>query len=183
LNVSSQWAKGYVVDVETDNLLLRQWCVDDFDFYSGYLANEETAQYIGGVVSRDKAWRHLASVIGHWALKGFGPWAVEEKATGELVGCAGLWEPYGWPEVELPYWFVGSAYTNGYASEAARKVREYAHEVLGVSRLVTYIPPENEASRRVVESMGAKLDGTIDLCDFGVHCVYRHADAGNDLNE
>ena len=168
------------MEIETDNLLLRRWRPDDIDFYAGYLSNEETAQFYGGTMPPDKAWRHMASVIGHWALRGFGVWAVEDRDKAQLVGCAGLWEPYGWPEIELVYWFISSAYENGYAIEAAKRVHEYAHEKLGNSRLVSYIHPDNEASRRVLEGMGAKLEGTMDLFDFGPHRVYRHTSTGSD---
>jgi RimJ/RimL family protein N-acetyltransferase len=48
----------------------------------------------------------MAPILGHWTLKGFGYWAVEERASGAFVGCVGLWEPSGWPEVELGYWIT-----------------------------------------------------------------------------
>jgi RimJ/RimL family protein N-acetyltransferase len=44
--------------------------------------------------------------IGHWKLKGFGYWAVDEKATNDFVGSVGLWQSPGWPELELGYWLL-----------------------------------------------------------------------------
>ncbi|MEE9379868.1 MAG: GNAT family N-acetyltransferase, partial [Hyphomonadaceae bacterium] len=120
------------------------------------------------------AWRHLAAVVGHWSLKGFGQWAVVEKSTAEVIGCIGLWEPEGWPELEVGYWLVTTAHGKGYATEATIRARQFAYENLGATTLVSYIDPENEPSKRLAEGMGARHEQTIELLDLGPHCVYRH---------
>ena len=163
-----------MTEIESERLLLRQWRSDDFEAYADYYASEETARFIGGVCDRELAWRRLASEIGHWTLRGFGFWAVEEKASGELAGCVGLWHPEGWPEIELGYWLLPSTQGNGFATEAALRVRLYAYEVLGLETLVSYIHPDNEPSKRVAERIGAHHEDTIDLATHGPHCVYRH---------
>ena len=90
------------------------------------------------------------------------------------MGCIGLWEPEGWPELEVGYWLVEKAHGKGYATEAALQARDYAYRELGAQTLVSYIHPDNESSKRVAERMGAKLDETIELLDLGLHCVFRH---------
>lgn len=163
-----------MVELETERLLLRQWTQTDFDVYAAYYENEETARFVGGQMTRDRAWRHMAAIVGHWVLKGFGLWAVEEKSSGKLVGCIGLWEPEGWPELEVGYWLVKEAHGKGYATEAAIKARDHAYEVLGAKTLVSYIDPDNEPSKRVAEKMGATLEEVVELLDLGPHCIYRH---------
>ena len=162
------------MELETDRLLLRQWRPDDFDQYAEYYADEELARYVGGVCDRPQAWRRWAAEIGHWTLRGYGFWAVEEKQTGNLAGCVGLWFPDGWPELELGYWLMPIAQGKGYATEASLASREYAYEVVGAKTLVSYIHPDNQASKRVAERLGARLEKTIELMNFGPHCVYRH---------
>ncbi len=162
------------MELETDRLLLRQWRPDDFDHYAEYYADEELARYIGGACDRQQAWRRWAAEIGHWTLRGYGFWAVEEKQTGNLAGCVGLWFPDGWPELELGYWLMPIAQGKGYATEASLASREYAYEVVGAKTLVSYIHPDNQASKRVAERLGAHLEKTIELMNFGPHCVYRH---------
>jgi RimJ/RimL family protein N-acetyltransferase len=115
--------------------------------------------------------------VGHWTLRGYGYWAVEEKETQAFVGCVGLSFPEGWPELELGYWLIPEAYGKGYATEAGLKARNYAFDDLGTKSLVSYIDPANEASKRVAERLGAKYDDTIDLLEHGPHCVYRYAEA------
>jgi RimJ/RimL family protein N-acetyltransferase len=162
------------MELETDRLVLRYWRQDDFNVYADYYADPETARFVGGQKKRDLAWRHMAAVVGHWTLKGFGQWAVEEKSTGKVIGCIGLWEPEGWPELEVGYWLVEEAQGKGYATEATLRARRYAYEALGAPTLVSYIDPENEPSKRLAERMGAWHDETIELLDLGPHCVYRH---------
>ena len=164
-------------ELKTERLLLRQWGPRDFEFYAEYYADEDAARYVGGHCDRDKAWRRMAMLIGHWALRGYGLWAVEEKETGSFVGCAGLWFSDGWPELELGYWLRRDMQGRGYAVEAARASRDYAFEVVRAETLVSYIHPDNEPSKRVAEKLGASFEEVIELLDHGPHCVYRYPGA------
>jgi RimJ/RimL family protein N-acetyltransferase len=115
----------------------------------------------------------MALQIGHWALRGFGNWALEEKCSGRWVGYSGLWFPHGWPEPELGWSLAVHAHGQGYATEAARCVRAYAYGQLGLKTLVSYIVPSNLASQRVAARLDAKLERTIELRG-GRAGVYRH---------
>ncbi len=161
-------------ELRTERLLLRQWRMSDFEVYERYYSDIRTARYVGGVLSPDRAWRHMAAVIGHWELMGFGYWAVEELETGTFVGCVGLWKSHGWPELELGYWLTGATVGKGYATEAGQASLDYAYGVLGVDTLVSYIAPSNARSKRVAVRLGATLETEIDLLDCGRHCVYRY---------
>ncbi len=43
----------------------------------------------------------FSAEIGHWTLRGYGFWAVEETASGAYCGQVGLWNPEGWAEAEI----------------------------------------------------------------------------------
>jgi RimJ/RimL family protein N-acetyltransferase len=161
-------------NIETNRLLLRLWNEGDFDKFAEYYADENNAKYVGGQKNIDEAWRHFALQIGHWQLKGFGYWAVDEKSSGNFVGCVGLWQSAGWPELELGYWLLKEYQGKGYAYEAALKCKEYARKVLNARSLVSYIDPSNSPSIKLAEKMGAKYEKTIELLKHGPHCVYRH---------
>ena len=47
--------------------------------------------------SREECWRGMALFIGHWHLRGYGWWAVEDRRSGEFLGRIGLYNPEGWP--------------------------------------------------------------------------------------
>lgn len=162
------------MNIETDRLLLRQWREADFDTYADYYGDESTAKFVGGCMPRHTAWRHMAAVVGHWVLRGFGIWAVEVRSSRQLVGGVGLWEPEGWPELEVGYWLTPAGQGKGYATEATIRARDYAYHALRAKTLVSYIHPDNTSSIRLAERVGATREQTIELLDFGPHYVYRH---------
>lgn len=162
------------MEIETDRLRLRHWREDDFEAYAAFYTDEELCRFIGGACSRFEAWRRLAMVAGHWALRGFGLWAVEERVSRRFVGCVGLQHPAGWPELEVGYWVVREMQGRGYATEAARAARDYAFDTLHAEQVVSYIDPDNAASIRVAERLGAIAESIVDLPVCGEHRVYRH---------
>jgi RimJ/RimL family protein N-acetyltransferase len=102
----------------------------------------------------------MAAVVGHWSLRGYGTWAVEDRATGAYVGWCGLWFPEGWPEPELGYALVRAAQGRGLATEAALAARAFAYETLGWSTLISFIDLRNQSSQRVAERLGARCEST-----------------------
>ncbi|GJG85575.1 N-acetyltransferase [Gemmatimonadetes bacterium T265] len=149
----------------TDRLLLRGFDARDFGAYAALMADPAVARYLGDgrPLARADAWRQLALVVGHWALRGFGLWAAEERMTGALVGRIGCYEPEGWPGLEVGYVLARPYWGRGYAAEGARAALGYAHDVLGRERVVSLIHPENVASVRVATRLGAAPDGTADI--------------------
>jgi ribosomal-protein-alanine N-acetyltransferase len=81
-----------------------------------------------------------------------------------LVGNCGLLEKEveGRAEVELVYLIAYDAWGRGYATEAAAAVRDHALGVLGLSRLIALIKPENAASERVAEKLGMQLERDVE---------------------
>ena len=163
------------MQVETERLILRQWREDDFEAFAAFYADDMAARFVGGACERWEAWRRMASLAGHWTFRGFGLWALEEKSSGEFVGASGLWRPEGWPELELGYWLVPAKHGMGYATEAGRAGIRHARDVVQAPSLVSYIHPDNIASQKVAERLGAQRDGMVELLRFGSLLVYRHA--------
>ena len=162
-----------MIELESERLLLRQWRPSDFAGVAEIFTDAQTARYIGGVCTRDEAWRRMATVVGHWVLRGFGLWALEEKTSGQFVGASGLWYPEGWPEPEIGWWLLRAGQGKGYATEAARRARLYAYKNLNLNTLISIIHPDNTPSQRVAKRLGARFEKTIEL--RGVQaCVYRH---------
>ena len=106
-------------EIETERLILRSWKRSDAPAIAEIFADENNAQYIGGVKSDWQAWRHFATIIGHFHLRGYTAFAVEEKSTGRTIGYVGPWYPEGWVEPEIGYILVPDAHGKGYATEAA----------------------------------------------------------------
>ena len=98
--------------LDTERLILRMFREDDFEAYYAKISSDgDVMRYLGDgqPLTRSIVWRQLAMIVGHWQLKGYGMWAVEERSTGELIGRIGLFNPEGWPGFELG-WVLGRAY-------------------------------------------------------------------------
>ena len=105
--------------------------------------------------------------------------AVEEKEGGKFLGCAGLWKSPPWPELELGYWLLKEVQGKGYATEAAVRVKEFAFQQIKAKTLVSFIHPANEPSKKLAQRLGGIYEKTIELLDFGPHCVYRYPNPAN----
>jgi len=152
--------------LETARLILRMFHEDDFESYHAKVGSDpDVMRYLGDgqPLTRSLAWRQMAMIVGHWHLRGYGFWAVEERSTGELVGRIGLFNPEGWPGFELG-WVLGKAYWGrGYATEGARRVLDHAFTDMGRDHVISLIYPANAASIHVAEKIGETLEGRVEL--------------------
>jgi RimJ/RimL family protein N-acetyltransferase len=159
-----------MMNIETERLVLRMFRESDTDAYAEMLGDAEVARFLGGkVMSRQEAWRSMAMVLGHWHLRGYGFWAVEERAGGEMVGRVGCWRPEGWPGLEVGWTLRRAYWGRGYATEAARASLEHAFNALGQTHVVSLIAPENVNSIRVAERLGERPEGEWEV--FGTKVV------------
>lgn len=158
------------IQLETERLLLRMWREDDFESYAGICADPEVMRYLGGKpLNRLDAWRNMAAMVGHWHLRGYGHWAVEEKASRRFIGRIGFMNPEGWPGFELGWTLARAAQGKGYATEGARRALECAFTVMGREHVISLINHQNQASIRVAERLGEKLEGRTEL--FGTEVL------------
>ncbi|HEY6328507.1 MAG TPA: GNAT family N-acetyltransferase [Blastocatellia bacterium] len=157
--------------LETERLQLRHFREEDLDAYAEICADPVVMRYLGEgkILSRAEAWRQMAMFAGHWHLRGYGIWAVDERGTGRLMGRIGLHNPEGWPGLELGWVLARSAWGNGYATEGAQRALEYTFNDLQQDQIISLIHPENSASIRVAERLGETLKRRIEL--FGHSCL------------
>jgi RimJ/RimL family protein N-acetyltransferase len=154
-----------MVTLQTDRLRLRMFRPDDLEAYAAMCADPEVMRYLGDgkALTRADAWRQMAMILGHWQLRGFGLWAVEERASGDLVGRIGFFQPEGWPGFELGWMLRRASWGKGYATEGARRALGHAFGELGRTHLISLIRPANQPSIRVAERLGQRLEGRTEL--------------------
>ncbi|MEY4879415.1 MAG: hypothetical protein RJB62_884 [Pseudomonadota bacterium] len=152
----------------TERLTLRAWREEDFESYAEMVGHSEVARFLpSGPLSRADAWRQMAMAAGHWSLRGYGPFAVERLSDGQIVGRIGLWNPEGWPAVEL-IWTLRRAYWGmGYATEAARAVMDHSFETLLLPQISSHIDPDNTRSRHVAERLGQTSEKNVEIITGG----------------
>lgn len=144
--------------LETERLVLRGWRREDAAPFAAMMAQPEVARFLTADQRPQDfaaAWRTLSAFVGHWALRGYGLYVVEEKASGAFVGRVGLWNPEGWAGLELGWGLDRRSWGKGYATEAARAAGHWAFETLKPERLISLIHVDNVASQNVAMRLGA----------------------------
>ena len=155
--------------LESERLRFRLFRDSDFATYEQWCARMEIMRYLGGkTFDRIQAWRHFAYLRGHWEFLGYGYYAVEEKATGTLIGRIGYTNQPGWPGFELGWTIIPEFQGRGYATEAAKFLLPYAFHTLDQSRVVSLIHPDNAPSRRVAEKLGQRVEGETEVLTMPV---------------
>jgi RimJ/RimL family protein N-acetyltransferase len=152
----------------TERLLLRKPVPEDAASVRAYSSDPEVMRFLGGApegtVDADAV---VARWLARWDANGFGQLVAVSREDGSFIGRTGLlvWDRAGWtqstmvdaaePEVELGWTFLREQWGKGYATEAARAVRDWAYETVGVERLISLINAANTRSERVAERLGA----------------------------
>lgn len=115
----------FVPRLLTGRLVLRGFAEADLDAYAAMQADPEVMRHLGVGPSagrprtREESWTGMAVLMGQWALKGYGMFTVEERATGRFLGRAGILHLAGWPEPELAYALARAAWGRGFATGRA----------------------------------------------------------------
>ena len=89
------------LELETERMRLRQLRESDHEVLAQNHADPELTRFLCGPVTPAESWRWLLSMLGHWRMRGFGYFALEEKVSGALLGAAGLIRHFDWPETEM----------------------------------------------------------------------------------
>lgn len=160
--------------IETDRLTLRLAGPEDFETFARFFASDRSGA-VGGPVGRETAWRVLGTIIGHWTLRGYGPFAVQPRGQDAAIGLTGPWFPEGWPEPELAWMMWNPAHEGrGLMHEAARAARCFAYGTLGWRTAVSYIAPDNARSIALATRLGARPDPSAQKHNGDDHIVFRH---------
>lgn len=155
---------GSVPVLDTPRLRLRAHRGDDLPDCAAMWSDPDVIRFIGGEPSSEqRTWARLLAYVGHWALMGFGYWAIEERSSGDFVGEVGLADfkrdiaPAMRGSPELGFALVSRFHRKGYATECARAVLAWADAHLSYPGTVCLIDPRNLPSLRVVEKCGYEV--------------------------
>jgi RimJ/RimL family protein N-acetyltransferase len=149
----------------TRRLRLRAFRAEDLDAYAAMQANPEVMRYLvaGRTATPVEVWRTMATFLGQWALRGYGMWAVEKQDGGAFVGSVGVFQPLDWPEPEIAYSLDRPFWGQGFATEAGAAARDWLFTHVPLPRAASLIRPDNHASKRVAQRLGAVCEGSIEL--------------------
>lgn len=140
----------------SSRLRCRQWVTGDRAALLAVYGDAGAMRWVGdgSVLSEAEADRWLEVTARNYARRGYGMFALEDRATGELVGFAGLVHPGDQPEAEVKVALGREAWGRGLATEAVRHLLDAAAARYGLRGVIATVAPGNAASQRVLTKAG-----------------------------
>ena len=169
--------------IETERLVLRPHRLEDAENIARLWADPEVVRYIGQPSIRQESWSRLLRYAGHWALFGYGYFAVEQRATGRFIGDVGVAqfrrEGVDEPEnsAEAGWVLSSGCHGQGFGREAVTALHRWIDTSLPVVRTHCIIDPQNEASVRLARSVGYAEIGTVSYAGDTVLLLVRERGA------
>jgi RimJ/RimL family protein N-acetyltransferase len=170
----------------TERLCLRAPTSHDAEALYDLFADEEVMEGLGKepVSAVEDIRAMIEGMIRGWRTEGLGPFIFETAATEQVVGQAGVmifdtrgWTASSWADAgshaqpELGWALIRAHWGQGYATEGAAAIREWAYEHRSIKQLVSLISPNNPRSQRVAERLGAVPTETVTPLDSGRETV------------
>ncbi len=153
-------------ELNTPRLTLRQWRQSDLAPFAAMSADAEVMRYYPETWTREQSDAFAERVMRLIDERGWGFWAVEERASGRFIGFVGLHTPSNdlpfAPCVEVGWRLATSSWGLGYATEAGRAAIAFGVDRLHLAELVAFTFAGNLKSRAVMERLGMKLSGEFD---------------------
>ncbi len=170
--------------LQTDRLILREWCPDDAPAFAQINADTKVMEFFPSTLSRHESDQLIAKASQQIVDYGFSYWAAELKTNQNLIGFIGLQRyedglPFA-PCVDIGWRLASKYWGQGLATEGARATLNYGFEQLGIDEIVSMTSIHNFASERVMQKIGLikepahfmhpKLDVSDPLAE---HVLYR----------
>lgn len=137
-------------------LRCRHWVTGDRAAVLEVYGDADAMRWVGDgtVLSEADADRWLGVTARNYARRGYGMFTLEDRATGQIVGFAGLVHPGDQPEAEVKYALARSWWGRGLATEAVRHLLEVAGSRYGLTDVIATVAREHAASQRVLAKAG-----------------------------
>jgi len=142
----------------TARLDARHLTENDAEALLAVYGDTEAMRWVGDgrALTRGECEQWIEVTRGNYETRGYGMFALEDRATGIVMGFCGLVHPNGQAEPEIKYAFLRSHWNRGYATEAAVGLLHYGGRRHGLSHIIATTAPENVASHRVLLKAGMK---------------------------
>lgn len=152
--------------LETPRLVLRRFTPADAEFIVELLNSPGWHRFIGdrGVRTPTDALGYLErAVFSSYERWGFGLYHVAQRSDGAAVGMCGLLQRDSLDIVDLGFAFLPAYAGRGYASESARRVLAHARDDFSCREIAGLVQADNAASIRVLEKLGLRHAGPVQL--------------------
>ncbi len=145
--------------IETKRLILREMSENDFSALYTVLADSDIMKHYPYTFDENRVRNWIKVNMERYRIFGFGLWAMCLKDTGEMIGDCGLTMQSinGLIRPEIGYHLRKDKQRNGYATEAAKAVRDWAFENTPFQVLYSYMTAENIPSIKTAKAYGCRL--------------------------
>ena len=153
--------------LQTDRLLLEPLLESDAGLMLEVWNDPAFIRHVGdrGIRTLDEATRVLREgALKQWEELGYGPYRVS-LGGGEAIGICGLLKRPNLDDPDIGYALLEPFRGHGYASEAARAVRDHARDSMGLQKILAIVSPEHGRSIRLLEKLGMMKKGSIRMPD------------------
>ncbi len=146
---------------QTDRLHLRPTTVDDAPFILELLNTPKFHKYIGDrkVRSIPDAEKYIQEkMLPQLSEKGYSNYTIIRLSDNEKLGTCGLYAREGLEDVDIGFAFLPQHEKQGYAFEAAAKLKEAAENVFHLTRLCAITTKDNFDSQKLLEKLGFQFE-------------------------
>jgi RimJ/RimL family protein N-acetyltransferase len=173
-------------ELYTERLRLRPYRIGDSAAVHRIMSAPETFQFSErGPMTSDESWARLLRHAGHWALLGYGLFAVVERDSGEIVGEVGHADfrrglgPAFDGAPEASWTFAPHVWGRRYAAEATSAAHRWLMECRGVQRTVCIVHRDNQRSLNVAARLGYGVFDTIEFRGYPALLLDRVGEASS----
>ena len=147
--------------LESKRLIIRPWKETDFSAFKAMNSDPLVMEHFPAILSEDESRTLFDEINRRIDQNGFGFWACEVKATGDVIGFVGLNEPtdqfYFSPCIEIGWRLRSQYWRQGYAKEAATAVLKFAFETLKRDKVVAFTATTNKPSESLMQALGMTI--------------------------
>jgi ribosomal-protein-alanine N-acetyltransferase len=170
--------------LETARLILRKVTMDDLQDVFAYASDDDVTRFLrwGPHKTLEETESYICEVLGEYKAGKDGPWGVEYRQTGRVIGSIHLMAISAQHrKAEIGFALSRSYWRRGLMSEALARVLDYAFGSIGLNRIGAFCLVDNRAGMRFLEKVGMKQEGVLReyvyqkgaFRDFGVYSVLK----------
>lgn len=160
---------------ETERLVLRPVSPEDAEFILDLYSRPKFIKYIGdrNLKTVSDAAEYIKNrFLPQFEKRGFGNYLILTKEGNRKIGGAGIFEREGLDIADIGFSLLEEFEGNGYAYEAALKVKSIGMHDFGLPKISAITAKDNNASQKLIEKLGLKFRNMITLPGDGEELMY-----------
>lgn len=151
---------------ETERLIIRPISLEDGEFIFELYNRPKFIQYIGDrhLTNINEAEKYIKNrFLPQFEKLGFGNYLVVTKDENEKIGAVGIFEREGLDIVDIGFSLFEEFEGQGYAYEAAQKVKSIGMDDFGLKKISAITSKDNFSSQKLIGKLGLKFKNYVNL--------------------